>query len=187
VYKRQPNVFRWIHVSHLGDEHKNISGLIRGFSEALKTNNEMELHIYGDGEIRPYIKQAAEMGLSEQHLKIRGEQPLEQIANAMSAAHALVLFSNYENLPCVIVEAFSCGIPVLSTSVGGIDEIVNKNTGRLIQKGREEELSQALLKMSKEYAIFDPETIRKFAESNFSIESISNQYDMIYEKALREI
>jgi colanic acid/amylovoran biosynthesis glycosyltransferase len=39
--------------------------------------------------------------------------------------------SSREGLPVSLMEAISCGIPLLATTVGGVSEVVNENTGRL--------------------------------------------------------
>jgi len=119
INKQKPLKFRFIHVSSLVDSHKNVSGIIRAFS---KTKLNAKLEIIGDGDIKPYQTLANELGLTPEQFNIRGEQTLEEVAKSVSEAHCFILFSNYENQPCVIPEAHACGIPVIATDVGGIKE-----------------------------------------------------------------
>ena len=69
----------------------------------------------------------------------------------MQQASALVLFSRYENLPCVLIEAACCGLPVIAPRIGGIPEIVPGSAGLLMEPGSEEELVQAMHSMMKDY------------------------------------
>jgi len=48
--------------------------------------------------------------------------------------NALVLVSETEGLPVAIMEAFSAGIPVIATDVGGVSELVNGKNGILLEK-----------------------------------------------------
>ncbi|MGB1031960.1 MAG: glycosyltransferase, partial [Flavobacteriales bacterium] len=111
---------RVLHVSSLVDDHKNISGLIEVMSNVMKADKEVTFSIIGDGDIKPYIAKAKQQNLPLERFSIEGEKSLQEIASAMSNHDLFVLFSRYENLPCVILEAFAAGIPVVSSDVGGI-------------------------------------------------------------------
>jgi len=102
----------------------------------------------------------------------------------MEESDFLVLFSNYENLPCVIVEAFACGLPVISTDVGGIKEHLDNKKGLLIRKGNEDELYNALNKMLDNQNNYDKSTIRKYAVDNFSYEVVCKSFVELYKTAL---
>lgn len=59
--------------------------------------------------------------------------------------HALILLSIREGLPVVLMEAISSGIPVVATNVGGIPDLVNDKTGRLVERDfKKEEFDTAL-------------------------------------------
>ena len=68
----------------------------------------------------------------------------KELVKEIQNANVLVLFSDYESLPCVILEAFSCGIPVISTDVGGIKEYFPHNFGFLIETGNKKELLEKI-------------------------------------------
>lgn len=180
----KPERFRFIHVSSLVDEHKNISGMLRTIKRVLETVKDVEFHLIGDGDITPHLAYAKKLGIPEENLKIEGEKPLTEIAKAMGQAHAFMLFSHYENLPCVILEAFSCGIPVISSDTGGIREHLDPSRGILITNGQEDELYRGILQIIKGYNDFDPVGIREYAVEQFSESSIAQQFDSLYRKSL---
>jgi glycosyltransferase involved in cell wall biosynthesis len=107
------------------------------------------------------------------------------VAQAYQEADFLVMFSNYENLPCVIVEAFASGVPVLSTNVGGIPEILSTKRGIMIHPGDEDALLQgmnSLLDHSNEY---NHEAIRAYAIEHFAAQNIGQQIFDVYQTVVK--
>jgi L-malate glycosyltransferase len=161
---------KFIHISSLDEKQKNISGLFQAFSSLQKEFHDVELLVAGDGKDRL----AAQKLASDLHLRnvtFTGNLYAEQLAEHLTESLALVLFSNFENLPCVIIEAFACGTPVISTNVGGVKEIVNKDNGILIRKGDINALKVAM-KQCLEKQVFDRSKIRTYAQDNFSYETV---------------
>jgi glycosyltransferase involved in cell wall biosynthesis len=91
-----------------------------------------------------------------------------------------VLFSNEENLPCVLLESVSCGTPVISTRVGGISEWINESCGMLIEKGDEAALLNALNKTLDETNQFQAERMHQYIQETFSYQSISQKFNELY-------
>jgi glycosyltransferase involved in cell wall biosynthesis len=94
------------------------------------------------------------------------------------------MFSRFENLPVVILESYACGVPVLSTDVGGIKEHLNGDLGILIRSEDEEELFLKLIEMLDRYGSFDKNKIRDYAERHFSREVIGRQLAETYQAAI---
>jgi glycosyltransferase involved in cell wall biosynthesis len=129
-------------------------------------------------------KLAYDLGISDD-IVFRGELNHAEVAMTMQHSDILVLFSRVENLPCVILEGWACGIPVVSTNVGGIHEWVNESNGILIKSGDEEALLKALIYMLDHLDRFDKNIMRQYAVDHFSQQAISNQFYTIYEKAVK--
>ena len=101
-------------------------------------------------------------------------------------SNLFILFSNYENLPCVILEAFACGVPVISTNVGGISEYFPENFGFLINPKDEVALENSILKVYHQGINTNKELMHKYAQDNFGINSISEKFSNLYVKSLNK-
>ena len=108
------------------------------------------------------------------------------MAEAYQQAYFFVLFSNFENLPCVIVEAFASGVPVLSTAVGGIAEILSPERGILIPQGDEDALLQGMIQMLDHCHKYDREAIREYAIKTFAARNIGQQIFEEYKKVIEK-
>jgi glycosyltransferase involved in cell wall biosynthesis len=97
-------------------------------------------------------------------------------------ANALVMFSNYENMPCVILEALCSGLPIVSSNVGGIAEIINTSNGYLIPAKNEEELYDAMIKMVKNYHQFNPVKISEEASKLSCYKTVGREIADVYDK-----
>jgi len=176
--------FNFLHISTLEDEVKNISGILRAFRELLRLDSDNYLTIVSDGNLQTAIDYAKELGISKKNIRFVGTQTAEQIVDYFYQNQAFVLFSNYENLPVVILESFATGTPVISTDVGGIKERFPKDFGYLIEAKDEEALLQSMQRMKKNYSIFDREKISKYAKDSFSNSIIAQEYTKVYLKAI---
>ncbi|MBL0341949.1 MAG: glycosyltransferase [Bacteroidetes bacterium] len=101
----------------------------------------------------------------------------------MREAYIFVMFSNYENLPCTIVESLASGVPVISTNVGGISEYITPEFGLLIQPRDEAGLKNALIFALDHPEKFDKIKMRNFAIKNFSMEESGKLFNEIYLKS----
>lgn len=173
--------FTILHISNMLDKHKNVSGLLRALAQFAKKVPDFEVILLGDNAQR-YRQLAYGLGI---HNKVSF---VEQVAHAtvvdyFHKADVFVLYSNYENLPCVILESFACGIPVISTDVGGISEFFPKAFGRLIERDNPEALLTALWELYHHPILLKKE-MHAYADENFGIINIATKFTDLYKKAL---
>ena len=178
----EPSRKQILHVSHLGDDHKNVSGMMTALRPIMDEFPDWTLRIIGDGHIKPYQKLAKELNWPADRFEIEGAQPLKYIAEAMKRCSVFTLFSNYENLPCVIIEAFSAGKPVVSTDVGGISEIVNEKRGRLVPSKDLNTYQLAIREVLQ--SKWDSDAIRSYAVNHFSEDKIARHFTEIYHRVI---
>jgi glycosyltransferase involved in cell wall biosynthesis len=175
--------FRWLHISSLSEDQKNISGIIRAIQHLRKSTDAFHLNIIGDGDPKPHEELVIELGLQD-CIAVQGEIPLTEVANQMRRSDALLLFSRYENFPCVIAEAWASGIPVLSSDVGGISEHLTDDRGALVPSEDVAELEQMMRAWILREQAFDGRTLRAHATECFSVAAIAKAYGEAYHAAL---
>jgi glycosyltransferase involved in cell wall biosynthesis len=132
------------------------------------------------------IRRSEDLGLKD-YINFTGLLQNEGLVKAVNSADFMVMFSNYENMPVVINEAFSCGVPVISSAVGGIPEFVNEERGVLVKVADEDDLLEKILWMLDHFGDFDKDKIRGYAVSNFSNEAVEGLLKRIYKSSLKNM
>ena len=172
-----------LHISTLRDEAKNFSGILHVVEKLKQQRDDFELHVIHDYEAPEFKAFVKDHNLTD-CVVFHGKKTSAEVAEAYQKADFFVLFSNFENLPCVIVEAFASGVPVLSTSVGGIAEIVSDERGILIPQGDEEALLQGMNQMLDHCREYDREAIRDYAIKTFAAQNIGRQIFEVYKEVV---
>jgi glycosyltransferase involved in cell wall biosynthesis len=113
--------------------------------EAWKELSTIPLHIIGDGPCREQIENELKTG-SLPSVTYRGRLPRAETLAAMKNARFLVFPSEwYEGFPVTIAEAFACGIPVVGSRLGAMQEIIADGaTGLHFQAGDVRDLRQKM-------------------------------------------
>lgn len=172
----------FLHLSNLKDEHKNITGILNTIKLLSQSRTDFKLTIAGNGDTQKFQKIAAEMGISKDIICFEGEKTTHEVAELMQKNDFFLLYSNYENLPCVISESLIMGLPVISTDVGGINEMIDKSNGLLIQPKNDQELLNGLNYMLDNLNDFNRKEIAQNAFNKYSFEVVGNQFLIIYNK-----
>ena len=174
-----------LHVSVLDDAQKNVTGLLRAFKKVHLKHPEVELVIVGGGPDESAIKRLSnELGLTFRGVSFTGRLEGQALAAAYANASALILNSRYENQPVVMLEALSCGIPVIAPSIGGIPEVINETNGILFKPNDESQTEKGMLQWLENHSKYNRDDIRREAIQKFSYKSIGKQLSDLYLNAL---
>jgi glycosyltransferase involved in cell wall biosynthesis len=176
---------RMVHISCFEDRSKNISGIIKALRLLSKERQDFECVFVGDGIDYHAIKNSSSDLESTGLVRFTGLLQDEKLVEVLSSSDFLVLFSNYENMPVVILEAFACGLPVVATRVGGIPEMVNEGKGLLVDTANEFQLVDALKKMLNSFKEYNAEQLRESVRSTNSYEAVSGFLNDIYLKSIK--
>lgn len=180
--KKSPgSMHKLVHVSCFEDRSKNISGLLRVLAKLSTVRNDFQCSMVGDGiDFQAMKTYASDLGLTGDQLVFTGLLEKQALVDVVAAADFMVMFSNYENMPVVIPEAFACGIPVVATRVGGIPEIINEENGLLVEAAGETALLNAILRMMENSRNYDPQRLRDSVVNKNSLENVSAFLDNCY-------
>lgn len=157
--------------------------LLRALAGALLARKAapLRLVVTGGGEEEGALRAlSAELGLSE---RITWLGRRDDAARLMRALDLFVLPSEIEAMPLTILEAMAAGLPVLSTSIFGIPEVVVEGeTGRLVRPNDPEELARALLRITSDRAALEAMGAagRRRFEERFTVERMVRETAHVY-------
>lgn len=124
---------------------KGIRYLLEAFS-ALKQRGKMDFEtlLIGSGPLKEHVHGWVRGNGLLDRVRLLGEIPNQEIPIWMNASEVLCLPSVREGMPIVLLEAISCGLPVVASRVGGIPEVVNAGNGLLVEPGNPQALADAI-------------------------------------------
>lgn len=187
VKNRDPSKeFKFVHVSALDDDQKNVSGIIHAFQKLAKIKHGVSLTIVGDGDNKAQLMEMADTEVRNKSIKFTGSKTGEELVGILNEADAFILFSNYENLPCVMLEAMCCGLPVIASNVGDVAEYINPGNGILINPGDEAALYKAMEEIMTVYGKYDRLEIRAGVENKVTPQAVARQFKEVYDSVLNK-
>ena len=118
------------------------------------------LFLAGNGTLRSQLEEQVALNKLEHIVTFLGQIPHNQLSRYYNMADVLVLPSEKEGVPMVILESLACGTPVIASSIGGIPEIIrNGSNGVLLKEVKAETISGAI-KLVKTYQ-YERQTIKE--------------------------
>jgi glycosyltransferase involved in cell wall biosynthesis len=191
-----PNIIREENVSYMPRERirprlivtrslegvYNIPLAIKSFALIQKKIPDAQLTIVGDGSKANDLKQFIKENNIE-NIVFTGRVRNSDIGTTLNEADIFLNPSNEDNMPFSLFEAFACGLPVVSTNVGGIPDFIDHGiNGLLVPKDDEIEMSNSI-----EFLLKNPLEAQKIAErgyltfKDFTWENLCSSYIELYE------
>jgi len=133
-------------------EKKGIDTLIDAIAKLVKSDRKVCLKIAGNGPLESALKnQVASLRITDDSVQFLGALPHDQVAEFISGLDVFVLpckkdsNGDMDGIPVVLMEAMLCQIPVISTELSGIPElVVNNISGLTISPDNDIELTRAI-------------------------------------------
>jgi glycosyltransferase involved in cell wall biosynthesis len=159
---------------------KGLEALLKAWGSlpARTVGKENYLVLLGSGSLKNELMKAG-----EQTGSVRFEGWKENTADYLRASDCFILPSSGEGLSNALLEAMSCGLPCITTRIGGTTELVRHGeNGFLITSGSENEILRALGALSDDSlaAVKLGEAARRTIEKSYSITSVAAEYMKLY-------
>lgn len=162
---------------------------IRFLIEAMRQldNDPITLDIVGTGDLEKEIAALVAASGVGHKITLTGYVPRECLAERYHAADIFVLPSLSESFGQVLLEAMSCGLPIIASRVGGIPETVEHGVnGLLVEAGNAESLAAAIRKLAADRPTLSKMGNRnaEMARTRFTWRSVADRYEQTYIEAL---
>jgi colanic acid/amylovoran biosynthesis glycosyltransferase len=140
----QPQSKRLLYVGRLADV-KGLPILLNSLASLRRSHPDVLLTVVGDGPDRVTLQQTTEqLGLS-QNVRFVGYQSQAEVRDHMQQTDIFVLPSFAEGVPVSLMEAMAAGVPVVTTRIAGVSELVEDGvSGYLVPPGDAVSLAQCI-------------------------------------------
>ena len=163
-------------------EGKGLMNFVKAVPLIMREHEDVEFQIGGDGDLLSEIKRIIDD--KDYKIALPGWIPEEEIPDYLNELKLLVLPTDAEGLPTLILEAMACGTPVLATSVGAVPDVIKDGeTGFIL-----EDNSSACIAENVTRALEQPnldgivENARKLIEEEFTYVAAVERYRKILER-----
>lgn len=161
------------------DENKNQAALLRCFARLRREHPETKLLLLGDGPCHTALQeQAAELGIDD---AVTFPGNVVNTEDYYAVSDLYVQCSHREAMPLSVLEAMATPLPIVSTAVGGLSDVV-KDNGILVPDGDEDALYDAILRIYSQPA----EAYQAMCEASgrivqaYSNKAMARAYEAIY-------
>lgn len=179
-YRTEHNLFTYINVARQ-DENKNQVAIIHAFQRIYMQNKDIHLILAGDGPCHEMLISEVEKLRLNNAVDLPGA--VGNVKDYYAVSDVYVQASHREAMPMSVLEAIAAGLPIISTNVGGLNDVV-KGNGFLIPDGGGDELYQTMKKML-EMSDFELKSLgneSKKISNIYSSEKMAQEYMRLYRK-----
>ncbi len=177
---------RFLFLGEIG-QRKGVFNILQALTKHRKElEGKMELRI-GGNKHEDELKKAIANGKLNNMVKYEGWVSGEKKTELLNWADVFILPSFNEGLPISILEAMSYKMPIVSTPVGGIPEVIDKRNGILVTPGNDEEIFAAInqyVNDKTEIATQGEESFRRV--KSYLPDHVLNHLKKIYELLLKQ-
>jgi len=162
---------------------KGIQNFVQALRPILKNRKDLKVLIGGDGELMESIKTFLAAEKLTDRVNLPGWISHDDLPQYFNQLQLLVLPSYTEGLPNIMIEALSCGTPVLATPVGAIPDIIKEGeTGFIMRDNSPECIAENVIRaLSSPGLEMIAQNGKKLVEENFTFERTSETFRNVFD------
>lgn len=157
---------------------------VKAFEKSGLKGAGWQLNIIGDGPERQVIEEFIANHKLEDRVKMLGSMTKKEMAEIYNRSDVFVFPSEHETFGLVIAEAMSCGLPAIVGNETAPKEIIAPGTGITVSPFSIDEISKAMIDMSKSFHEYDPQQISEHIESKFGFDAFGKKLYSTYKEIL---
>ena len=165
-------------------KQKNLKQLIGQLIKYSNRNDNIQLHIIGEGEEREELQKYVNEQYLQHIIKFKGHLTGQELNNEYSSSHFFILPSIYEGQPLTIMEAFANKLPIIATDTGDNKIYVNENTGILVTDYNFKEAITKMLSLKNKWKSMGQNGYELIKEMTWK--EMTNKTIKVYEKVIKE-
>jgi glycosyltransferase involved in cell wall biosynthesis len=182
--REDAGVLKLVHLSSFDEKAKNIGGLLQAAAMLKSGGQAFSLDLIGDGPDRTALTQKVKTLELQDEVHFLGMLSQAEVAAALPQYDFMVQTSHYETFNTAVIEAWACGIPVVSTRVGVFASHYDGGLGVAIPTAQPDAIYRALAQLQSLKGHFSPLELHQFAERHFSAPVVGKALYAIYTEVL---
>lgn len=164
---------------------KGVDILLEAFHILNETYSNLELRIGGSGEKEiEYRSLSARLGL-DQKVTWLGDLSRQQVKTELESCVLFILPSRHENNPVVLLEALSCGKPIVATDCGGPEELITPVNGLVSKTGDSTDLAEKVSLIVNNISSYPSSSIRNEFDETYSSKTATQKILDVYNDVLQ--
>lgn len=169
------------------EKEKGIKELIEAVKTIYSNNKSVRLTLVGDGKIRKYVEEFTIKNRLNGIIQIKGWLSSKEIERYLRRSNIFILPSWKEGMPNALIEALAAALPVITTSVGVInDYLVNNSSAIIVEPKEVNKITKSLEKLINDYNLRKKLSKNGFlvAKTNFSTKTSLKKLSKIISEIL---
>jgi glycosyltransferase involved in cell wall biosynthesis len=111
----------------------------------------------------------------------RGVVPQEDLRKAYSESDLYVVSSRSETANVSMLQAMSCGVPVVTTACGGPETLIDDTVGVIVRPNDPQALADGIIKVANNGSHYDPVLLREFVQRRYSKPAVAKMVLKVYD------
>ena len=168
---------------------KGLFDLVNCAEQVCKVNSTVKFVICGTGPFLSKLENEIQRRGLNGRVLLLGRVKRSKLIQLYQNATIHVVPSHYEGLPTVLLEAMSCGLPVVATNIGGNREVIsNGSNGFLVPPKNPKVMGEVILKLLDDEGLRERtgKAARKTIENYYTWDKIATNFVAIYESVLKK-
>jgi glycosyltransferase involved in cell wall biosynthesis len=171
------------------EEHKGIKILLEALKKVKAKKQDVSLTMVGELKDEKYVKNKIKCLNIEKSVELVGRVPFEETVRFFQSCDIFCLPSKFEAFGLSILQAMSCGKPIVTTRSGGIPEFVEEGkSGFLVSPDNSETLASKIIELIRNPSLrYEMGSYnRKLCKEKYDWDRIVEQFEDLYTEAIAQ-